>query len=175
MKKIILYAKGIDRPGIISDITNEINLLNGNIETSKMIKLESIFNILMLVQIKEKKIISLKEKLNKISNLSIEFNNTEESDNQFEKMFFFRLKGADNEGIIHIFTNYFYKNKINILDLESEISNAPVTGQALFFLKSRILVPNNLNYSDIKNDLIDLSNKHNVAIKFKKFDISMDY
>ena len=68
MKKIILYAKGIDRPGIISDITNEINLLNGNIETSKMIKLESIFNILMLVQIKEKKIISLKEKLNKISN-----------------------------------------------------------------------------------------------------------
>ena len=66
MKKIILYAKGKDRPGIISDITNEINLLNGNIETSKMIKLESIFNILMLVQIKEKKIISLKEKLNKI-------------------------------------------------------------------------------------------------------------
>ena len=175
MKKIILYAKGKDRPGIISDITNEINLLSGNIETSKMIKLESIFNILMLIQINEKKIISLKENLNKISNLSIEFNNTEESNSKFKKMFFFRLKGADNEGIVHIFTNYFYNNKINILDLESEISNAPVTGQTLFFLKSRLLVPNNLNYSDVENDLIELSNKHNVAIKFKKFDISKDY
>ena len=175
MKKIILYAKGKDRPGIISDITNEINILNGNIETSKMIKLESMFNILMLIQINEKNIILLQKKLNRISNLSIEFNNIEESNGEFEKMFFFRLKGADNEGIIHIFTNYFYNNKINILDLESEISNAPVTGQTLFFLKSRLLVPSNLNYTDIENDLIDLSNKHNVAIKFKNFDFSKDY
>ena len=78
-------------------------------------------------------------------------------------MFFFRLKGADNEGIIHIFTNYFYKNKINILDLESENSNPPVTGQALYFLKSRILVPNNLNYSDIQIQLRKryLSDKEN--------------
>ncbi len=175
MKKIILYAKGKDRPGIISDITNEINILNGNIETSKMIKLESMFNILMLIQINEKNIILLQKKLNRISNLSIEFNNIEESNGEFEKMFFFRLKGADNEGIVHIFTNYFYNNKINILDLESEISNAPVTGQTLFFLKSRLLVPSNLNYTDIENDLIDLSNKHNVAIKFKNFDFSKDY
>tara|TARA_B100002052_G_scaffold221460_1_gene203460 strand:+ start:727 stop:1254 length:528 start_codon:yes stop_codon:yes gene_type:complete len=175
MKKIILYAKGKDRPGIISNITNEINILNGNIETSKMIKLESSFNILMLIQIKEKNIISLKEKLNRIPNLSIEFNNIEKSNSKLEKMFFFRLKGADNEGIIHIFTNYFYNNNINILDLESEISNAPVTGQTLFFLKTRLLVPSSLNYSDVENDLIDLSNKHNVAIKFKKFDISKDY
>ena len=45
MEKIIIYVSGKDRTGIISDITKEISNLNGNIETSKMIKLGQDFNI----------------------------------------------------------------------------------------------------------------------------------
>ena len=38
MNKIIVYVSGKDRIGIISDISKAISELNGNIETSKMIK-----------------------------------------------------------------------------------------------------------------------------------------
>ena len=70
MKKIILYARGKDKPGIISKISKEISSFNANIETSKMIKLETYFNILSLIEIKESDINNLKNKLNEIDDLS---------------------------------------------------------------------------------------------------------
>ena len=48
MEKIIIYVNGKDRIGLISDITKEISNLNGNIETSKMLKLNQDFNIIIL-------------------------------------------------------------------------------------------------------------------------------
>ena len=51
MEKIIIYANGKDRVGIISDITKEISNAGGNIETSKMIKLDQEFNMLVLISI----------------------------------------------------------------------------------------------------------------------------
>ena len=49
MKKIILNAFGEDRPGLVSKITKVISSKNGNIETSKMVQLESDFTLLMLI------------------------------------------------------------------------------------------------------------------------------
>ena len=54
MKKIIVYILGDDRPGLISYISKSITNNKGNIETSKMIKLESIFNMIVLVSIHNK-------------------------------------------------------------------------------------------------------------------------
>ena len=175
MNKIILYAKGKDRSGIISEISEIINKFNGNIEITKMIKLESHFNILALIQIQKDKINKLENKLNQITNLYIEINETKKLEEDTNRLFYFRLKGADNEGIVHIFTNYLYKQNINILDLESEITNAPVTGHQLFLLKSKLLLPNKIDAKIIKNELIRLSNINNVVIKFEKFNNSMDY
>lgn len=175
MKKIILYVKGKDRPGIISEISSEINNSKGNIETSKMIKLGSYFNILALIEINEINLEKLKSKLNNFSDLSITIDTTKKDENDKKQLFYFRLKGADNEGIVHAFTNYFYNKNINILDLDSEIINAPITGQPLFFLKARILLTKELESKIIKKELIELSNTNNVAIKFEKFNKPIDY
>ena len=176
MKKITIYAKGKDRTGIISEISKAINNCKGNIETSKMIKLETDFNILALVEIDDSQIDVLEKKLNDISELSIEINDTgSTNDNNDNRLFYFRLKGADNEGIVYLFTSYFYNHKINILDLETEITNAPVTGQPLFFLKSKLLFPLGVDSETVKSELIELSNINNVAIKFERFNQPMDY
>ena len=54
MKKIIAYVQCNDQPGLISTISKSITESNGNIETSKMIKLESHFNMIILISINEK-------------------------------------------------------------------------------------------------------------------------
>ena len=89
MKKIILYARGKDKPGIISRISKEINSLNGNIEISKMIKLETYFNILSLIEIKESDINNLVNKLNEIDDLSIEISNIKNTTKKHNNIFFF--------------------------------------------------------------------------------------
>ena len=65
MEKIIIYVNGKDRVGLISDITKEISDLNGNIETSKKIKLDQDFNMLILVSIDNQKIDSLDKNIGK--------------------------------------------------------------------------------------------------------------
>ena len=171
MKKIILYATGKDQTGIISDISEKINLLNGNIETSKMIKLEEFFNVLALISIDENKIKKLEESLKNIEGLDITLSkvltNSKTNDKDVYK---FSLKGADSEGIVYTFTNYLQNQKINIKDLETEIKNAPVTGYPLFFLTATILIPNKLSSENIRKKLIELSHKHNVAIKLEAID-----
>jgi len=171
MEKIILYAKGKDQTGIISKISKKINLLNGNIETSKMIKLEGIFNILILISINKNNVNKLEESLKRIKELEITLNqistNLKTNNNKIYK---FSLKGADSEGIVYTFTNYLQNQKINIRDLETEIKNAPTTGYPLFFLSAIISIPDKINPENIKTQLIELSHQYNVAIKLNAID-----
>ena len=170
MKKIILYAKDQDRTGIINTISNAITRFDGNIETSKMIKLETEFHMLILITIPNNNIKKLKKSLSHIKSLNIIINPVSNSiENIADSLFLFTLKGADNEGIVHTFTNYFSSQKINIEEMETDILNAPITGQPLFSLKATLSINDKLkNINHIKNDLIELSNKNSVAIKLKK-------
>ena len=47
MNRIIITAIGIDRPGLVNKITSIINQNKGNIENSKMIKIDNQFAIIM--------------------------------------------------------------------------------------------------------------------------------
>ena len=76
MGKIIIYINGKDRVGLISDITKEISSLNGNIETSKMIKLNQDFNMLMLISINNQKIDALNQNLSLYADLNISIKKT---------------------------------------------------------------------------------------------------
>ena len=78
--------------------------------------------------------------------------------------YFFQLKGADTEGLVHIFTDYLSNKNINIKNLETEILNAPITGCPLFLLKSTICIPRNLNIEAVNKDLDNLAEKTNVKI-----------
>ena len=57
--KLIISANGIDRKGIVSEISSIISQNNGNIETSKMIGLETEFALLVLIDIDNDKIETL--------------------------------------------------------------------------------------------------------------------
>ena len=51
MIKLFLNTYGIDKPGLISDISKLIYSVNGNIIESKMVRLENIFTIVMSFEI----------------------------------------------------------------------------------------------------------------------------
>ena len=59
MRKIIINAFGPDKTGIVYQLSKIILGLNGNIENSKMIRMESDFAILMLVAISKNNISEL--------------------------------------------------------------------------------------------------------------------
>lgn len=169
MEKIIIYVNGKDRIGLISDITKEISNLNGNIETSKMIKLNQDFNMLILISIDNEKIDLLNKNLSLYSDLSVSIKKTSSNTIGLNSEYIFILKGADTEGIVHQCTQLFFNLNINIIDLETQIINAPITGTPLFYIKAIISVPKNISLQIVKNKLDVLENKSNVKIKFEEY------
>ena len=74
------------------------------------------------------------------------------------------LSGADNEGIVKVLSKYFAGKSINILEMQTHISNAPVTGTPLFNLKAITTIPKSLNLTDIQSEITQIAQKLGVEI-----------
>ena len=172
MNSLIISAVGSDRPGIVSEISGVITSHGGNIEKSRMTRLGADFTIIMLVTVDSKWQESLVVTLQAIKELSITTKGTEpntvitDKDTQVSKGEHCQisLSGADNEGIVKILSKYLVKKSINILEMETHISNAPVTGTPLFNLVAITTIPDNTDLAEIQSDLTIISLKLGVEI-----------
>ena len=144
MEKLFINAFGDDKPGIVSTISGLVTSMDGNIEESKMVKINSMFSVIMIISIpiKSKKIFI--QKLKNINDLKLFVEKLKEKKHATKyKQYIFSLECIDNEGIIHHFTNYFKKENINVDKMETTTNNAPITGSILFKLESIISIPQN--------------------------------
>ena len=164
MNSHIISAIGSDRPGIVSELTGIITNHGGNIEESRMTRLGSDFVIFMLVSLDPKWEESLVVSLQAIKNISITTKKTDSNTVIKGKVCKIELNGADNEGIVNVLSNYLSEKSMNIQDINTHISNAPITGTPLFNLKAITELPENLNLSDIQSDLNQISQKLGVEI-----------
>jgi glycine cleavage system regulatory protein len=167
--KLIISASGPDRKGIVSEISSIINQYNGNIETSRMIRLEEQFSILILIEIENKNVKKLKNKIESIENLKIDINTTNSLNEEYKNKFHLYINGADNEGIVYSFSNYFSKLNINIEEVSTSIKNAPVSATPLFMMDLIITTSEEINENKIIKDLNKLSEKLGVEVNLKKY------
>ena len=157
MIKIIISAIGSDRSGIVAELTEIISAFSGNIEESKMTRLGSDFVMIILISIEEIKQDSLLESLQNIKGLSISTKETNSNAVITDKHCQIILNGADNEGIVNVLSKYLTNRSMNILDMETTISNAPITGTPLFNLITITSIPENINIEKIKSDLTGIA------------------
>ena len=167
--KLIISAFGPDRKGIVSEISSIINKCNGNIETSRMVRLEEQFSILILIKIENKDIEILKNKIEKIENLNIATNTINRSNKIYKNKFHLYINGADNEGIVYSFSNYFSKLNINIEEVNTNIKNAPVSATPLFMMDLIITTSEEINKNKLIEDLNQISEKLGVEVNLKTY------
>ena len=176
MNSLIISAVGSDRPGIVSEISGAIASHGGNIEKSRMTRLGSDFTIIMLVMVDSKWEESLLVALQTIKELSITTKGTESNTVITGENYHFTagencqisLSGADNEGIVKVLSKYLAGKSINILEMETHISNAPVTGTPLFNLLAIITIPDKADLVEIQSDLTLIAQKLGVEIIVKQ-------
>ena len=164
MNSLIISVVGSDRPGIVSEISGIITSHGGNVEESRMTRLGSDFTIVMLVTVDSKWEESLVVTLQAIKELSIMTKATESNTVITGVNCQISLNGADNEGIVNVISKYLSKKSMNILDMETHISNAPVTGTPLFNLMAITTIPSNIDLSEIQSDLSLIAQKLGVEI-----------
>ena len=172
MNSLIISAVGSDRRGIVSEISGVITSHGGNIEKSRMTRLGLDFTIIMLVMVDSKWEESLVVALQAIKELSITTKATEPNtvitgkncQVTAGKNCQIWLSGADNEGIVKVLSKYLAGKSINILEMETHISNAPITGTPLFNLLAIITIPDNTDLAEIQSDLNLIGHKLGVEI-----------
>ena len=164
MNSLIITAVGSDRPGIVSEISGVIASHGGNVEESRMSRLGADFAIIMLVSVVPDWLESLNVALQSINGLTIISKPTKTQETSEGIQCHIDLSGADNEGIVKVLSKYLAGKSINILEMQTHITNAPITGTVLFNLKAITAIPESLNIMEIQSELNHISQKLGVEI-----------
>jgi len=171
LKNLIITATGFDRPGIVSEISGIITTHGGNVEESRMSKMGSDFAIIMLITVSKDWEESLEVALQALKNLTITTKYTEAYKPSDSNKYQIDLKGADNEGIVKVLSEFLADKSINIIEMNSHISPAPVTGTPLFNLNSIISIPEDITIEEVNVDLEEISQKLGVEIMLHELSI----
>ena len=165
MRNIIISAIGTDRPGIVSELSGIITSNGGNVEESRMSRLGSDFAIIMLITVAPDWVESLEVALKSITELNITTKPTTLLQVGDGRQFSINLNGADNEGIVKVLSKYLAKKSINILEIETYISQAPVSGTPLFNLNASVSIPHDVEEEVIQADLSQIAQDLGVKIQ----------
>ena len=165
MINLIITAIGSDRPGIVSELSGIITTHGGNVEESRMSRLGSDFAIIMLVSVSTDWEESLEVALQSINDLTISTKLTQIQEIGDNKKYKIDLNGADNEGIVKVLSKYLAEKSINVLEMETHISHAPISGTPLFNLNASVSVPNDVEETVIQSDLSQIAQKLGVEIQ----------
>ena len=148
----------------MSELSGVITSHGGNVEESRMSRLGSDFAIIMLVTVAPDWEESLEVALKSITELTITTKPTKLPQVSDSRQFRIDLSGADNEGIIKVLSKYLAGKFINIVEMETHIAHAPVSGTPLFNLNASILVPRGVEEKEIQSDLSQIAQDLGVEI-----------
>jgi glycine cleavage system transcriptional repressor len=167
----VLSTVGPDRKGMADDIANIAVEFNCNIEDSKMSVLGGEFAVIMLISGDEEKIkelISQSENIGKRFDMIINIKQTTPP-HILEKGIPYILESIsmDTPGIVHAITRYLRELSINIEDLETDKSPAPLSGTPMFHMRAYIIIPSTVNLARFKERLADIEHEKNLDIILK--------
>ncbi|MBS2007517.1 MAG: glycine cleavage system protein R [Cyanobacteria bacterium SZAS TMP-1] len=167
--QLLVTAIGEDRPGIVAKLTEIVAKHGGNLEASRMALLGGEFAAISLVTVPAAKMKELETALGALSKEGLTVickETTGVSSERFAGHSFYKiaLTGADHEGIVHKISAHLRDLNINFQSVDTDVTNAPVTGTPLFTLHATIAVPASISYEALSRDLATLADEEAVDI-----------
>lgn len=167
---LLLSFVGTDRAGLTKDISNVIADCSGNWMESRLVELSGKFAGILLIQLPTSNIDRLKNNLNDLpdSDLTwvIENIDNDQCAAPPRRLLTLELIGNDRAGIVRDVTECLAKLNLNVEEMSSEFSDAPMSSEKLF--KANIRVSTELDGTssdDIQDALESLANELMIEIQ----------
>ena len=168
-KNIVLTLTGKDKIGLVDRVTSLMVKRSGNVESSRMARLGGEFAMLMLVTVSDKEFPNLDQDLQQLrgEGYQVTLLQTEDVAKKYEGWLPYEIEvtGADHEGIIHEISHHLATQGINIENMDTNSTPAPMSGTPLFTMKGVILIPPKLNFHEWSDALEEIGDKLNVSVK----------
>ncbi len=166
---IVFTLSGPDRVGLVEEVTRVMLDLDGNVETSRAVRLGGEFAILMLVTLPAEELAGLEAAFLHLTSSGYrvtvgETEDTYEASHRGWLPYRIEVLGADHEGIIHDIAHGLSQRGINIESMETGTSPAPVSGALLFTMRAVVAVPRNLLEREWTADLDEACHQANVDV-----------
>ena len=78
------------------------------------------------------------------------------------------LVGQDRPGIVREISHVIARHGVNIEELETECSSAPMSGETLFSANARLFIPQDCDVANLRADLELIAADLQVEIRFEK-------
>jgi len=164
MAHAILTAIGVDRAGLVDEVSRYIFDRGGNIEDSRMVNLRGQFAIMVLVTGDEAVIGKLRHeqtRLAETSGLQVDVRPTPEAPRGGAAAakpsdaipFRFVATAVDRAGIVHRISHLLRELNVNIESLETRLTAAPYTGAPVFEMESVLAVPRSTPVAQVRQRL----------------------
>ena len=156
---LLLTYVGEDRPGTVQELSALVSAHEGNwLESneSKMSRIGGRFAGIALVEISTPHVEGLRSEITQIPGLSVylEESGVPQTD-QDTLAYELNIVGVDRTGILQEVTTEMSRQSINVIDLETSVRAAPMSGDKMFFADAQVLVPSDVDLADL-HDRLDL-------------------
>ena len=167
---IVFTFIGSDKPGLIGALSNTVSEHGGNWLESRMSQLAGQFAGIARVQIASTEVERLIDALEQLSTdgLSVVIQTSQESvDNNDHQHYELSLVGHDRPNIIKELSNALALHNINVCEMNTDITSAPMTAVALFKAHASIQVPRSLDIAQLNAELEDIAEQLDVDIRIE--------
>jgi glycine cleavage system regulatory protein len=152
---LVLTVLGPDRTGLVEALSDRIAAAGGNWEASHLARLAGQFAGVVLVTVDRERVESLTIALRALDTRGLEVivRPTEAPPAPAGARIRLELTGDDRPGIIRDVSRVLAERGVNVEELETRVTSAPMSGEPLFNATALLHVPPQLTLSDLRAGL----------------------
>ena len=162
---LLLTFVGADRPGIVQELSALVSAHEGNWLESKMSRMGGRFAGIALVELPAALTERFKAEISQVRELSVYLEESGVQRTDADTLNYqLNIVGLDRPGILQEVTTEMSQQSINVVDLETSVRAAPMSGDKMFFADAQVLVPSDVDLADLHDRLDSVANELGIDI-----------
>jgi len=170
---LVLTVIGTDRPGLVEALSETIVRHEGNWLESRMSRMAGQFAGILRVSVPQPRAERLAEALRRLEarglRIVVEQSVAEDSERALRTLAL-ELVGNDRPGIVREITQALAKSNVNVDELETERSPAPMSNEPLFTARATLRAPLELDIEKLRETLEAIAHDLMVDLSLVDFD-----
>jgi glycine cleavage system regulatory protein len=149
-----LTLLGDDKPGIVEHLSDQIAAEGANWEESRMARLAGKFAGVLRVSVDADRAEALAARLRTIGGgLTLAVERSAEGAPSDVRTLHLELTGNDHPGIVRDISRALAEHGVNIEELDTDVTSAPMSGEALFRARALLRVPSGVSVDALVGEL----------------------
>jgi glycine cleavage system regulatory protein len=170
---LVMTVIGPDRPGLVDSVASLVAEHGGNWLESRMCHLGGQFAGLLRVEIDESAGEKLRAALSELSGQKLEIivHRSSSDESNCSEVAMVEIIGQDRPGIVKEIANAFASEGVNVEELSSHCSSAPMSGERLFEAKAKVCIPESCDTDKLRERLESIAEDLQVDVSFESIDL----